>query len=405
MEQQPALSIEESIQRLKAEIIAQDWRLSPKRASQLEAAFDCLRQRFKTRKATHAMLVMAGSVLDHIKKKGGTPPDTIDFLKEAMAHIVSLYEELAYDPEKEELVFQRLFNRFNRLKEKIKHKKTSTPLTPPSKEEAPEQPQKSDEPIAIGPQETPLPQQASPSTIGSTDIEHLMADLKNTLEKAGEVGLAIGRVLEELLEKHSAQSSSKIAQPVLQSQPPEEFQAVPEELLKEKSTPAPKVQACPPAELKELVIHGKAVALVAEAASLIRPVKASKLSLYLKHSNIPLNDFSTLFQGLSCQFNGSLSQIPNQKLKKLNLPIMTPEGSDWPEPPDDTASTVVVVSNGNWHGIIPCSSVKDLKEPMVKFNKQKNGDIAGIGHLENGRQVELLDLQRILHREGFLVMV
>ncbi len=69
MEPEVTLSIEESIQRLKAEIIAQDWRLSPNRASQLEAAFNCLRQRFMTRKATHAMLVMAESVLNYIKKK------------------------------------------------------------------------------------------------------------------------------------------------------------------------------------------------------------------------------------------------------------------------------------------------------------------------------------------------
>lgn len=397
MEQQPALAIEESIQRLKAEIIAQDWRLSPKRASQLEAAFDCLRQRFKSRKATHAMLVMAGSVLDYIKKKGGTPPDTIDFLKEAMAHIVSLYEELAYDPDKEEEVFQRLFNRFNRLKEKIKQKKSNTVSTPLPLKAAPKEHQNIEESVAPAPQPAP--------TIGSSDIEHLMSDLKNTLEKAGEVGSAIGRVLEELLEKHKIQSSAEIKQPDQQLKPSEKFAAEPEEKFKQRFTPAPKIQACPPTELKELIINGKTVALVADAVSLIRPVNSSKLSLYLKHSRIPLKDFGSLFQNLSNQFHGSLSQVPNQKLKKLTLPIMTPEGSDWPEPPDDKATLLVVISNGNWHGIVPCSSARDLKDSMVKFEKQKNGDIAGISHLENGHNIELLDLQRILHREGFLVMV
>ena len=116
------LSIEEAIHKLKAEIIAQDWRLSPRRAAGLEAAFACLGERFSTRKATAAMLVMAGSVLGYIKKFGGDPPETIDFLKEAMAHVVNLYEDLEYDPDKEKQIFQSLYARFNALKKKIKER-------------------------------------------------------------------------------------------------------------------------------------------------------------------------------------------------------------------------------------------------------------------------------------------
>ena len=80
------LSIDESIQRLKAEIIAQDWGLSTKRIDLLEAAFACLQERFKNRKAAYAILIMAGSVLDYVKRKGeNTPSNSIDFLKEAMS--------------------------------------------------------------------------------------------------------------------------------------------------------------------------------------------------------------------------------------------------------------------------------------------------------------------------------
>jgi hypothetical protein len=118
-----------------------------------------------------------------------------------------------------------------------------------------------------------------------------------------------------------------------------------------------------------------------------------------------LKDFSSFFGGLSKQFRGSLSQIQDGKLKQLKLPIMSPEASTWPDTPDDKASKFVVVSNGNWHGIIPCTSIEGLKENMIKFEKQKNGDIAGFAHLDNGQQIDLLDLQRILHREGFLVMM
>jgi len=118
------LSIDESIQRLKAEIIAQDWGLSTKRIDLLEAAFACLQQRFKSRKAAHAILIMAGSVLDYVKRKGeSTPTVSIDFLKEAMAHIVNLYETDDFDPESEEKLFKGLFYRFQGLKKKIREEK------------------------------------------------------------------------------------------------------------------------------------------------------------------------------------------------------------------------------------------------------------------------------------------
>ena len=200
MENETTLAIEESIQRLKAEIIAQDWRLSQNRASQLEAAFACLRQRFKNRKATHAMLIMAGSVLDYIKKKGGTPSETIDFLKEAMAHIVNLYEDLSYDPQKEEQIFQTLFKRFQRLKDKIKHKK-SDPSPSVLVKDIQRQPELDTAPVE-------LPRSPSPVDNANTgDVELLINDLKNTLAKADEIGATLGRVLEELLEKQAFQNT------------------------------------------------------------------------------------------------------------------------------------------------------------------------------------------------------
>ena len=404
MEDKAALSIEESIQRLKAEIIAQDWRLSPNRANRLDAAFACLRQRFKSRKATHAMLIMAGSVLDYIRKKGGTPPETIDFLKEAMAHVVSLYEELIYDPEKEEIIFQKLFSRFTHLKKKIKQKKSGPTAMPLPVDEVQSLPDTAGYPVAAGSSPFAVPL----STSDNTDIEHLINDLKSALEKAGKIGSAIEQVLEDFREKHQ---SPKTAPPENHDERPVTVtpepvaEPVPEEAAKTKPVFPPKVQSCPPTELKELVVNGRSIAIQADTISLIRTVKPSRMAVYIKQSNVPLKDLSSFFGSLSRQFVGTLSQVHNSKLKQLKLPIMNPESSDWPDTPDNKASHIVVVSSGNWHGIIPCSSVRSPKENMIKFEKQKNGDIAGFAHLDNGQLIELLDLQRILHREGFLVMI
>ena len=114
------LTIDESIQKLKTEILAQDWRLPQRRIESLEAAFACLKQRFKSRKSTLAILTMADNVLKYIKKYGLTAePDFIDFLKESMAHVVTIYEEEKFDPKQEHQLFQRVYEQFGRLRKKI----------------------------------------------------------------------------------------------------------------------------------------------------------------------------------------------------------------------------------------------------------------------------------------------
>lgn len=114
------LSLDESIQQLKKEIIAQDWRLPQRRIKPLEEAFVRLKQTFKNQKDTLAILVMADNVIKYIKKYDITDdPDFIDFLKEAMAHVVTIYEEEEFSPEQEHQLFQRVYSQFGRLRQKL----------------------------------------------------------------------------------------------------------------------------------------------------------------------------------------------------------------------------------------------------------------------------------------------
>ena len=91
--------------------------------------------------------------------------------------------------------------------------------------------------------------------------------------------------LEELLEKHHINAAPKTIKPEEgQAQDATEPVSIPEETSKAKHPPRPRIESCPPTELKELVINGKTVALQTNAVSLSRTVKPAKLSLYLKQS-------------------------------------------------------------------------------------------------------------------------
>jgi len=430
------LSISESIKRLKVEIIAQDWGLSEKRIDLLEAAFFCLKQRFKNRKAAHAILIMGGSVLNYVKRKGeSTPSESIDFLKEAMAHIVNLYEADEFDLEKDEKLFKGLYFRFNTLKEKIKAEKTSA---------APETAQSPAPHAAVKRQDVPeddfdedalvpenidqlrqkvLNLRESELGLDRSEVDRLVSDLQNSLERAEYVGETIRQLLTELLHVRETAAAERN-----DADPPEDFaedagEDIPEDITAEAHQPLPasgeasrdpapqiaaedtSVKNCPATELRGITVADSLVYIQETAIALVREVTRDKLQEYLKNSNVPLKDFGSFFKRLAKQFKGSLATIPDKKLKKLTLPIMVPAGNFLADVPDENASQLVFVTNGQWNGVIVCSDVAREPVTMVKFRNAKNGDFVGVGFTEDGRELPLLNVVSILRREGFLTMV
>lgn len=410
------LSTEESIARLKAEIIAQDWRISPKRTEMIKAALHCLQEHFEGRKATQAMLIMALNVLDLIRRKGSNPPETVDFLKEAMAHLVELYEDLEYSPSREDKIFRSLFAHFTKLKELIKTGKKPLPKKPAPSALAAGLPSKPEVPVRQF--DPPSPTDAVRQTdrtnlLESAEAEQLIRDLRNSLEKAGEVGSTIGDLLGQLI------ASQRIKEVARQTPQTESFpqQTAPVIQEREHKSPAQEIRdqslssaglqslikSCPPTELRQFAIGPLKLAVQETLIAAIKPARPSKMQEYLKKSHVPAKDFSSFLKGLPSQFKGSLSRLKSKKLKKIQFPIMVPQGIDLPDTPDTNARNLLVLSNGSWHGIILCGQVEPLPQSMIQFHKKQNGDIAGTGYLENDKEILLLDSLSILRREGFLV--
>ncbi|MBU4261848.1 MAG: hypothetical protein KKC76_08225 [Proteobacteria bacterium] len=439
------LSINESINRLKVEIIAQDWGLSAKRIDLLEAAFFCLKQRFKNRKAAHAILIMAGSVLEYVKRKGeSTPSESIDFLKEAMAHIVNLYESDEFDLEKDEKLFKGLYFRFNALKEKIKAEKTlgkAESDNPPAAQAVARQmaaPEDDFDEEALVPENIDqlrrkvLNLRESEIALDRSEVDRLVSDLQNSLERAEYVGETIRQLLTELLHVRNSKAAEGTEQDIPDDIPEDVRDDFPEDILEDmpdddiaaeapQSAPASgggssalspqiaveetTIKNCPATELRGITVADSHVYIQEIAIALVREVTKDKLQEYLKNSNVPLKDFGGFFKRLAKQFKGSLATIPDKKLKKLTLPIMVPAGHLLADVPDENGSQLVFVTNGQWNGVIVCSEVAREPVTMIKFKSAKNGDFVGIGFSEGGLELPLLNAVSILRREGFLTMV
>ncbi len=115
-----ANSIVESIRLFKAEILAQDWRLSEQRIIALEPALDRLIEELNGRPDAVSVVVMAKNVLGYIKRHGKLDSyDCLGFFKEALAQAVNLYESEPSDYENDPKIFKAAYRRFQELKKKL----------------------------------------------------------------------------------------------------------------------------------------------------------------------------------------------------------------------------------------------------------------------------------------------
>lgn len=345
------LSIDDSIQKLKTEIISQDWNLPLKRIEQLEPAFSCLKQRFKTRKNVLAILTMGDNILQYVKKKGKAPtPDFIDFLKEAMAHVVNIYEDNKFDPESEEKIFKRMYSRFNSLRQQLdtSGEAAKVEATPPSLNPPP------NKPAAPPPAASESPRSQPPAL---------------NPQAAGTIRQKTG------------------TPPVSRQQP-----------VRPSSGWAP---ASGIAVLR-FKIGTMQLGIARDTIALIRPVSVKDRIRYLKANQVPLKDFSGFLQRLSSQFKGELATMKNNRLKRLVLPLVTPKGIGLLSMPDENADHLLVLTMNQRHGVVLCSDISPDIDLLQGFQAGKNGDIAGLAFLDREKTVPLLNTCSILEREGFL---
>lgn len=111
---------EEAVARIRAEIIAADWRLNRRRAAALVAALAAVEADAGERKTFRYLLEMARAALAYLDKHGDeAPPMVLDFLKQALAQVISVIEEERLSAERETEIFNKLHLSFIALKRQL----------------------------------------------------------------------------------------------------------------------------------------------------------------------------------------------------------------------------------------------------------------------------------------------
>ncbi len=113
-------TLDEALLRLKGELLASDWRLNERRAEGLLQALALVEADSRHRRSVLVICAMARAAVDYLRPRGlATPPAVLDFLKQALAHLVALLEEDEPGSSREAEVLDKLYGRFNQLKARL----------------------------------------------------------------------------------------------------------------------------------------------------------------------------------------------------------------------------------------------------------------------------------------------
>lgn len=115
-----AMDREEALARIRAEIMASDWRLNRRRAEGLRIALTAVELGANGRKSFRYLLEMARVAVAYQEKHGeAAPPRVLDFLKQALAQVVAVLEEDDLSDEQGTEIFNKVHLAFLALKRQL----------------------------------------------------------------------------------------------------------------------------------------------------------------------------------------------------------------------------------------------------------------------------------------------
>ena len=108
---------DEALARIKAEVIAADWRLNRRRIEGLRQALAVVVEGLGARRSLMSLVEMAGAALLYQERHGeSAPPAVLDFLKQDLARLVDLLEDEVVSAERDAEVFNKVHGRFLALR-------------------------------------------------------------------------------------------------------------------------------------------------------------------------------------------------------------------------------------------------------------------------------------------------
>ncbi len=118
------MSPDEALEIIRAEIMAQDWRLSPARLARLSEALGLHAPLAVRRRGFSYIHSMCGGLIAYLEKHGDEAvPGAVDLLKECLAHLLSFFEGRDISAAREAEIFHGAYGRFMKLKQEIRRRK------------------------------------------------------------------------------------------------------------------------------------------------------------------------------------------------------------------------------------------------------------------------------------------
>ncbi len=405
------LNPEQSINSLRAEIIAQDWELSSRRLATLRAALENLGGCFQDRAGFQEIVRMAASLVEYVARRGDRASvEAIALLKEILAHIVSLYEEDC-EPIRVRTVHQAVLARVAQVKRQMQDLKQTASVKGRDGEavvagiqglmpddlfsRSADVPYPPPQPLVT---EAPCPEeqvddlsQAVFEAAARFDslaacVDRFQRDLVFCRELGDELAAALLREkhswVNGLLDLAGRKLVARVAAGSGDDPLPDEVSG----------------------HFRECRVGGRHVLLDMARIVAVRKVSARRSRKYRAQGTVPGKE---VFRDLEKAARAGRFPViaPRAVLKKMALPVLSLRGPGFMVTPKQEDTTLLLLGGPGYVGILFCAELAEEAVGVHLFNRAARQDIRGIALLEDGDRRLLLDVHGMLEREGLVLDV
>lgn len=376
------IDLNDRLARLQEYILSLDWEVSTTNIFKLMNEFKIIKKLTSDNRNINTIIVMAIGILDYIKDvKTSAKPVALQFIHQASDSLVTLGKKNNLTPKDIKNLMVKLINSYTKLPldvkkySKIVIKKKAKQTTAPKQAVQPPPP-------ATGTSVAESHGENIAVKLLMEKVERVEVDFKrieqehgNTLKSIQENINAISKRLKKLEGKPLQKISYDEGQPKVDST---------DETISMAELSEPTSQPISFNTVSLLIIDDEKFAVESDLIANIYQIPSKKTKKIRAAKTLHFSDFVSFLGSFSKGMRGELLQFDKQVLKLLPLKNITLKGIISATPPTELLTKAVILSKGNYHGVIFITEIKE----NIRFKPNSYKSIAGVTGVMGAIQLE-----------------
>jgi len=372
------ISLNDRLERLQEYILSLDWEVTTKNIFKLMNELKIIKKLTSDNHNIKTIIVMAIGVLDYIKEvKTSAKPVALQFIHKASDSLVTLGKDEKLSPKDISVIMMNIMSSYTKLPLDVKKyskivikKKAKQAVIPQQAVNAP-------------PREVPVVESMGENLavkLLMEKIERIEADFKKIEQEQGNALKSMQESLDAIHERLKILEENTQGKILPENQRGTNST---DDTISMAELSKPFSQPLPFNTVSLLTIDNEKFAVESSLVANTFQISSKKAAKLRAAKTLHISDFVSFWESLSKGMRGELLQFDKQVLKMLPFKNITLKGIMKTVPPTESLTKVVILSKGNYHGVIFITEIKE--EMHFEYDSYKN--IAGITGIMGSIQI------------------